>query len=158
MCIQFILDTWYSLPIKHQQVSVSCQILKELMTNVKTRTQCNCPVQTGGQAGKRNSIREQKLRLVKTKSDAGDSASPHVVAGWICISADKTFSSETAFTEPFRYTSSMKKWVWPSLFCVNLPSFTQDTIGFISPPNTPIHMPRGSVHLTNETKLLLIVF
>lgn len=136
--VHSLYSVFFSLSmISKPPPDISSQISKVFMTNVKTRRECNHPVQTGGQAGKRYSIREQKMRLVKAKSDAGDRASPHVVTGWICISADKPFSSETAFTEPFRYTSRMKKWVWPSLYCVNSPSFTQDTTGFISPQTPP---------------------
>lgn len=41
----------------------------------------------------------------------------------------------------FRYTSAVKPWVQPSLFCVNLPSFSWDSISFLPPPNTPIPFP-----------------
>lgn len=75
---------------------------------------------------------------------------------WICISADKAFSSETVFTETFRYTSATEKQLRPSLFRVNLPSFTQDAISFISPPNTLIHTLHSCVWMTNQTKLLLM--
>ncbi len=43
----------------------------------------------------------------------------------------------------FRYTSAVKPWVQPSLYCVNLPSFREDSISFPPPPNTPIHIPHS---------------
>lgn len=42
--------------------------------------------------------------------------------------------------DPFRCISAVKPWVQPSLYCVNLPSFTWDSISFIRPTNTPIHV------------------
>lgn len=68
----------------------------------------------------------------------------------LCISADKTFCSGTVFARPFRYASTMKTWVQPSLYRVNLPSFSRDSISFISPPNTPIHTAIRPAQPTNK--------
>lgn len=56
----------------------------------------------------------------------------------------------------FRYTSAVKPWVQPSLYCVNLPSFSPDSISFLPPPNTPIHIPIRSAQLTRKMLLLMV--
>lgn len=48
----------------------------------------------------------------------------------------------------FRYSSAVKPWVQLSLYSVNLPSFRSDSISFLPPPNTPIHIPIRSAQLT----------
>ena len=50
----------------------------------------------------------------------------------------------------FRYTSAVKPWVQPSLYCVNLPSFSRDSISFLPPPNTPIHAPHSLCTRANK--------
>ena len=50
----------------------------------------------------------------------------------------------------FRYASAVKPWVQPSLYSVNLPSFSGDSISFLPPPNTPIHPPARSAPLSSE--------
>lgn len=50
----------------------------------------------------------------------------------------------------------MKPWVQPSLYCVNLPSFSPDAIFFLPPPNTPIYAPICSAQLTSKMWLLMV--
>lgn len=56
----------------------------------------------------------------------------------------------------FRYSSAVKPWVQLSLYCVNLPSFRPDSISFLPPPNTPIHIPIRSAKLTTQMLLLMV--
>lgn len=50
----------------------------------------------------------------------------------------------------------MKPWVQPSLCCVNLPSFSPDTISRLPPPNTPIYASICSAQLTSKMWLLMV--
>lgn len=56
----------------------------------------------------------------------------------------------------FRYTSAVKPWVQPSLYCVNLPSFSQDSISFLPPPNTPIRVAICFAQLTRQMLQLMV--
>lgn len=95
----------------------------------------------------------------RNKCDAGDSSGPHMGAGgcrgYVYLQIRPPVQKQY-LPGPFRYASAVKPWVQPSLCCVNLPSFSGDSISFLPPPNAPIHILIRSAQLTSKMLQMMV--
>lgn len=97
--------------------------------------------------------KKKKRKKNRNKSDPADSSGPHVggsgCRGYVYLQIKPSVPKQY-LPGLFRYTSAVKPWVQPSLYCVNLPSFSRDSISFLPPPNTPIHAPHSLCTRANK--------